>query len=68
MSAASVTQNDGAGIDIRPGLVVVDLATVDLRTLTRDDLADCFEDATGQLREKETHPLDDVGDIDNWPL
>lgn len=61
-------KGDGVGVDIYPGAVVVDLTVVHPSSLTSDDLAEAFEDASAQLRDEETPLLDDIGDLDMSPL
>lgn len=60
--------NDGGGIEIVPGAVVVDLNAVDLDTLSADDLRDAFEESEAQERDGELDAEDLLGDLDLNPL
>ncbi len=58
----------GDGIEIGPGVVVVDLRVSRPDTITPDDLRDAFAEALAQADEADLSPLDQLGDLDIHPL
>ncbi|MFF2053830.1 hypothetical protein ACFVU2_19655 [Leifsonia sp. NPDC058194] len=60
--------DDSAAVEILPGAVIIDLATVDLASLTADELRDAFVEAQAQGDEAELEVEDLLGDLDLSPL
>lgn len=60
--------DDSAAVEILPGAVIVGLATVDLASLTADELRDAFAEAQAQGDEAALDVEDLLGDLDISPL
>ena len=59
---------EDTGLDIQPGVVLVDLDVVDLSTLTVTDLREAMDEATAQ-EDAEAITADEIlGDLDINPL
>lgn len=59
---------DGAGIEILPGVVCVDLTVIDPGAITVDDLRDAMAEATAQEGQATLVPEELLGDFDINPL
>lgn len=59
---------DDTGMEILPGVVCVDLAVVDLDTMTVDDLRDAMAEANAQGAEADLDHEQLLGDFDINPL
>jgi hypothetical protein len=66
--AQHTDRRDGTGIEIGPGVVVVDLAAVDLSTLTPQAFREAFSEAAAQQQDDELDVEDVLGDLDLSPL
>lgn len=66
--ARHTDRHDDTGIEIMPGVVVVDLAIADVSTLSPSMLRAAFNEAEVQAAEEAMDVEDVLGDLDLNPL
>jgi len=65
--ASSITDDD-TGIEIAPGVVLVDLTVADISSMTADDLRAAMDEAEAQEHASNLAAEELLGDLDLNPL